>query len=71
VFIRAFFGFRPSLNLAHEDPLWQVHQPRGFSGTLSHLRWGRELLTIHSGPEGLTWQRERQKTNPSPSVRRK
>lgn len=71
VFIRAFFGFRPSLNLTHEDPLWQVHQPRGFSGTLSHLRWGQELLTIHSGPEGLTWQRERQKTNPSPSVRRK
>jgi len=58
VVIRAFFGFHPSLNLNSESPLWKPDEPRGFSGKLLHVRWGNALLTITSGPRGLTSEKE-------------
>lgn len=58
VVIRSFFGFRPSLNLNGKDPLWQAGQVRGFSGKLRHVRWKNSLLTINSGPKGLTVEKE-------------
>jgi hypothetical protein len=60
VVIRTFFGFHPSLNLDSENPLWKPKEPRGFSGQLLHVRWGNELLTITSGPSGLTASKESQ-----------
>ena len=44
VVIRAFFGFRPSLD--DQRMLWMPDQPRGFSGQLRHVRWGKALFTI-------------------------
>ena len=58
VMIRTIFGFHPSLNLDNRNPLWAANQPRGFSAKLRHLRWGKSLLTITSGPNGLTLQKE-------------
>jgi hypothetical protein len=58
VVIRAFFGFHPSLNLNSEKPLWKANEPRGFSGKLLHVRWGNALITINSGPKGLSMVRE-------------
>ncbi len=58
VVIRTFFGFHPSLNFAGVNPLWKPMQPRGFSGKLLHVRWGGALLTITSGPAGLTAEKE-------------
>jgi hypothetical protein len=56
VAIRAFFGFRPSLD--DRRLLWEPKQPRGFSGALQHVRWGNELFTISSSPTGLTSEKE-------------
>jgi hypothetical protein len=33
-------------------------QPRGFSGELRHVRWAGGLVTITSGPRGLTSETE-------------
>jgi hypothetical protein len=56
VVIRAFFGFRPSLDEKHM--LWEAEQPRGFFGALRHVRWGKALFTITSTPTGLNSQKE-------------
>jgi hypothetical protein len=58
VMIRTIFGFHPSLNLNNRNPLWDAEQSRGVSARLHHVRWGRSLLTITSGPDGLTFQKE-------------
>ncbi|HEV2211349.1 MAG TPA: hypothetical protein VG167_21500 [Verrucomicrobiae bacterium] len=58
VIIRTVFGFHPSLNLDNPNPLWEPDQPRGFSAQLLHVRWGKSLLTITSGPQGLTSKKE-------------
>jgi hypothetical protein len=58
VIIRTVFGFHPSLNLANPNPLWEPDQPRGFSAKLRHVRWAKSLLTITSGPQGLTSKKE-------------
>ncbi|HVM47700.1 MAG TPA: hypothetical protein VMU04_06720 [Candidatus Acidoferrum sp.] len=56
VVIRAFFGFRPSLDDKHM--LWEPEQPRGFSAQLQHVRWGKELFTIRSTTTGLSSEKE-------------
>lgn len=56
VMIRTFFGFSPSLN--GKGLLRAPDQPRGFSGKLRHLRSGTDLVTITSGPRGLTMEKE-------------
>ena len=58
VVIRAFFGFHPSLNLDNQNPLWKANTPRGFNGQLRHVRWGKDLYIITSGPNGLTIEKE-------------
>jgi hypothetical protein len=58
VMIRTIFGLHPSLNLNNQNPLWAADQPRGFSATLRHVRQGKSLLTITSGPNGLTFEKE-------------
>jgi hypothetical protein len=63
VVIRTFFGFHPSLDLSAKNPLWKPEQPRGFSGKLVHVRWGGSLLTIISGPGGLTVEQESPQRN--------
>jgi hypothetical protein len=56
VVIRAFFGFRPGLD--NQRMLWEPAQPRGFSGQLRHVRWGKALFTINSTATGLTSEKE-------------
>jgi hypothetical protein len=56
VVIRAFFGFRPSLD--EQRMLWMPQQPRGFSGQLRHVRWGKALFTIRSTPTGVSSEKE-------------
>ena len=56
VVIRAFFGFRPGLN--DQRLLWAPDQPRGFSGQLRHVRWGKALFTIRSTATGLNSEKE-------------
>ena len=58
VMIRTIFGFHPSLNLNRGNPLWEPQQSRGFSATMRHVRWGKSLLTITSGPNGLSFYKE-------------
>lgn len=58
VMIRAIFGFHPSLDLNRASPLWAADQPRGFNAQLRHVRWKNLLLTITSGPMGLTVTKE-------------
>jgi hypothetical protein len=58
VMIRTIFGFHPSLNLNRQSPLWAADQPRGLSAKLRHVRWGSSLMTITSGPNGLTAEKE-------------
>jgi len=58
VMIRTVFGFHPTLNLNDDNPLWAADQPRGLSGKLRHVRWGKSLITITSGPKGLTARKE-------------
>jgi hypothetical protein len=58
VMIRTVFGFYPSLNFSSRNPLWEANQPRGFSATLRHVRWGKSLLRITSGPNGLVEKTE-------------
>lgn len=58
VMIRTIFGFHPSLNLSGQNPLWAPDQSRGFSAALRHVRHGKTLLTITSGPNGLTFEQE-------------
>jgi hypothetical protein len=56
VVIRAFFGFRPCLD--DQRMLWVPEQPRGFSGQLRHVRWGKAHFTIQSTPTGLSTEKE-------------
>jgi hypothetical protein len=56
VVIRAFFGFRPSMD--NKRMLWKPDQPRGFAGQLKHVRWGKDLFTITSTPAGLVSTKE-------------
>ena len=58
VMIRTIFGFHPSLNLNRENPLWAADQDRTFSAKLEHVRWGKRLVTIVSGPQGLRFEKE-------------
>jgi hypothetical protein len=58
VMIRAVFGFHPSLNLNRPSPLWAADQDRTFSARLEHVRWGNRLITIVSGPGGLSVEKE-------------
>ena len=56
VMIRTFFGFRPGFD--GKDSLWASDQPRGFTGKLLHVRSAGGLITITSGPKGLSSQGE-------------
>ena len=58
VMIRTIFGFHPSLNLNNQSPLWAADQNRTFSAKLRHLRWRNSLITINSGPNGLSVEKE-------------
>jgi hypothetical protein len=58
VMIRTIFGFQPSLNLNANTPLWAADQSRGFNATLRHVRWENTLITITSGPNGLSFEKE-------------
>jgi hypothetical protein len=58
VMIRTIFGFHPSLNLSRKSPLWATEQDRTISAKLEHVRWGKRLITIVCGPQGVRFENE-------------